>query len=77
GVIEQPLALMFNDLGIVIGLTHVLIPFAVISILASLLAIESNLEEASGVLGASGFQTFRHIVLPLSLPGAFTALMVI
>ncbi|QCI63968.1 ABC transporter permease [Phreatobacter stygius] len=77
GVIDQPLALMFNDLGIIIGLTHVLIPFAVISILSSLLAIEANLEEASGVLGAGGYQTFRYIVLPLSLPGAFTALMVI
>lgn len=76
GIIQQPLALMFNDLGIVIGLTHVLIPFAVISILSSLLAIESNLEEASGVLGANRFQTFRRIVLPLSLPGAFTALIV-
>jgi putative spermidine/putrescine transport system permease protein len=77
GLIDAPLSLMFNDLGIVIGLTHVLIPFAVISILSSLLAIEGNLEEASGVLGAGGFQTFRYIVLPLSLPGAFTALMVI
>lgn len=77
GIIEQPLPLMFNDLGIVVGLTHVLIPFAVLSILSSLLAIQSNLEEASGVLGASGWQTFRLIVLPLSLPGAFTALIVI
>lgn len=77
GVIEAPLQLMFNDLGIIIGLTHVLIPFAVISILSSLLDIEGNLEEASGVLGAAALQTFRYIVLPLSLPGAFTALMVI
>lgn len=77
GIIASPVKLMFNDLGIIIGLTHVLVPFAVISILASLLEIESNLEEASGILGASAFQTFRHIIWPLSLPGAFTALMVI
>jgi len=77
GLVDAPLKLMFNDLGIIIGLTHVLVPFAVISILASLLEIESNLEEASGVLGASPLQTFLHIVWPLSLPGAFTALMVI
>lgn len=77
GVIDTPLKLMFNDTGIIIGLTHVLIPFAVISILASLLSIEDNLEEASRVLGAGRWQTFRTIVLPLSLPGVFTSLMVI
>ncbi|KEJ97531.1 ABC transporter permease [Pseudosulfitobacter pseudonitzschiae] len=77
GVIDEPVKLMFNDTGIIIGLTHVLVPFAVISILSSLLSIEENLEEASRVLGASGFQTFRNIVLPLSLPGVFTALMVL
>lgn len=77
GIIDTPLKLMFNDTGIVIGLTHVLIPFAVISILASLLSIEENLEEASRVLGASRLQTFRTIVLPLSLPGVFTSLIVI
>lgn len=77
GVIDTPLKLMFNDTGIIIGLTHVLIPFAVISILASLLSIEENLEEASRVLGAGRWQTFRTIVLPLSLPGVFTSLIVI
>ena len=77
GVIDTPLKLMFNDTGIIIGLTHVLIPFAVISILASLLSIEENLEEASRVLGAGRWQTFRTIVFPLSLPGVFTSLMVI
>lgn len=77
GVLDEPLPLMFNDFGIILGLTHVLMPFAVISILSSLLAIESNLEEASNVLGATGWQTFRCVVLPLSLPGAFTALMVV
>ncbi|RYF61804.1 MAG: ABC transporter permease [Comamonadaceae bacterium] len=77
GLIDDPLPLMFNDFGIIVGLTHVLMPFAVISILSSLLAIESNLEEASNALGASAFQTFRHVVLPLSLPGVFTALMVV
>ncbi|MEC7258578.1 MAG: ABC transporter permease [Pseudomonadota bacterium] len=77
GVIDTPLKLMFNDTGIIIGLTHVLIPFAVVSTLASLLSIEENLEEASRVLGASRWQTFRTIVLPLSLPGVFTSLMVI
>ena len=77
GVIDDPLPLMFNDFGIIVGLTHVLMPFAVISILSSLLSIEANLEEASSVLGASTLHTFRYVILPLSLPGAFTALLVV
>jgi ABC-type spermidine/putrescine transport system permease subunit I len=77
GVIDAPLPLMFNDFGIILGLTHVLMPFAVISILSSLLAIEQNMQEASNALGATGFQTFRKVVFPLSLPGTFTALMVV
>lgn len=77
GLIETPVKLMFNDVGLIIGLVHVLMPFAVISILSSLLTIEDNLEEASRVMGASPWQTMTRIVLPLSLPGAFTALIVI
>lgn len=77
GLLDQPVRLMFNDTGLVIGLVHVLMPFAVISILSSLLTIEDNLEEASRVLGARPWQTLTRIVLPLSLPGAFTALIVI
>jgi len=54
------LPLMFNDFGIIVGLTHVLMPFAVISILSSLFAIESNLEEASNALGACGGRCARR-----------------
>ncbi len=77
GLIDVPLKLMFNDLGVVIGLTHVLIPFAVISTLSALLQIDPNLEEASRVLGGNRWETFRRIVLPLSLPGVFTGIIVI
>lgn len=77
GLIDAPLKLMFNDLGVVIGLTHVLVPFAVISTLSALLQIDPNLEEASRVLGGNRFQTFRRVVLPLSFPGVFTSIIVI
>lgn len=77
GLIDAPLKLMFNDTGVVIGLTHVLMPFAVISTLSSLLQINPNLEEASRSLGGSAWATFRRIVLPLSMPGMFTGIIVI
>ena len=76
GAIQSPLPLIFNDLGVVIGLTHVLMPFAVIATLSVLLQIDNRLEEASESLGASGFDTWRRVVLPLSLPGIFTGISI-
>lgn len=76
GVIESPLPLIFNDLGVVIGLTHVLMPFSVIATLAVLLQIDERLEEASESLGAGGFETWRRVLLPLSLPGVFTGISI-
>ena len=76
GVIQSPVPLIFNDLGVVIGLTHVLMPFAVIATLSVLLQIDNRLEEASESLGAGGFETWRRVVLPLSLPGVFTGLSI-
>lgn len=74
GVIQSPLPLIFNDLGVVIGLTHVLMPFSVIATLAVLLQVDGRLEEASESLGAGGFETWRRVLLPLSLPGVFTGI---
>ena len=54
-------------------LTALLIPFAVLPIFLSLERIPRNLLEASADLGASDLQTFRRVILPLSLPGTITA----
>lgn len=76
GVIQSPLPLIFNDLGVVIGLTHVLMPFSVIATLSVLLQIDSRLEEASESLGAGALETWRRVILPLSLPGVFTGISI-
>ncbi len=74
GLVASPLPLMFNDLGVFIGLTHVLMPFAVIAILSALLQIDPRLEEASQSLGATGTDTLRRVLLPLSAPGIFVGI---
>lgn len=74
GLVDAPVRLMFNDLGILIGLTHVLLPFAVIAILASMLQIDPKLEEASESLGARPGRTLWRVVLPLSAPGIFVGI---
>jgi spermidine/putrescine transport system permease protein len=54
---------------VVLTLTHIYTPFAFLPIYASLEGIPRHLVEASHDLGASPFQTFWRVVLPLSIPG--------
>ncbi|MFZ4531895.1 MAG: ABC transporter permease [Alsobacter sp.] len=68
-LITQPLQLMFNDIGIVVGLVHVVLPFMVLSVLAALERIEPVLTEAAATLGASPARVLWHVILPLALPG--------
>jgi putative spermidine/putrescine transport system permease protein len=72
GLTEDPLPLMNNTLGVVIGLTHIFLPFMVISLLNVLQSIDPRVEAAARSLGASAFRTFLRVTLPLSLPGIIT-----
>lgn len=69
GLIDQPLALIPSTTAITIGLAHALLPYGVLTIIASLNGLNPNLERAAMSLGANRFRTFLHITLPLSLPG--------
>ncbi len=69
GLVDRPLQLLFKPQGVVIALTEVLLPFMVLSIMPVLQCIDPHMEEASQSLGAGPVQTFRRVVLPLSLPG--------
>jgi ABC-type spermidine/putrescine transport system permease subunit I len=73
GISDQPLSLLFNHTAVLIGMVHVLLPYAVLPIYAALVRIDPGLLRASEGLGASGFTTFRRVLLPLSLSGIATA----
>jgi ABC-type spermidine/putrescine transport system permease subunit I len=73
GVIGTPLALLFNNTGVIIGMVHVLLPYAVLPIYASLVRIDPALLRASEGLGASWLTTLGHVLLPLSAQGIATA----
>lgn len=68
-IIDRPMRLLGTELGILIGLVYILLPFAVMSIGTALSRIDRSLEHASHDLGASPARTFFHVTLPLSLPG--------
>lgn len=72
GLTVEPIQLIYNSFGVVIGLVHIFIPFMVIAILSVLLVMDPALEEAGGSLGATPFQTFRRVTWPLSIRGVIS-----
>lgn len=73
GLADQPLALVFNLTGVMTGMVHVLLPYAVLPIYSAVSRIDPGLIRASEGLGASAARTFLRILLPLSLRGVATA----
>jgi putative spermidine/putrescine transport system permease protein len=69
GLVSQPIPLISNFTGVVIGLVHALLPFMILTLTTVIQRIEPDLEEAAASLGAGPIQTFAQVMLPLSLPG--------
>ena len=69
GIIDSPLRLLFDETGVLIVLAQVQMPLMVLPVLTSLQRIDPNLTDASAVLGAGQWRTFRRVILPLSVPG--------
>jgi len=61
--------LMYNQVGVWIGLIHIYMPFMVISLMNALSDIDPELEKASRSLGGTVWTTFWRVTWPLSLPG--------
>ncbi len=76
-VIEEPLSLMYNTLGIIIGMVYTLLPFMILPLYSSVSTIDKSLLEASSDLGANKWKIFKNIIFPETIPGLFNgALMV-
>ena len=72
-----PLPLLFNRMGVVIAMTHVLLPFMVLPIFSVLIGIPGNLMPAAQSLGASKLRAFWHVLLPLSLRGVASGALLV
>lgn len=62
-------SLAVSNLGIFLVFLYVWLPYMILPIQAALERVPDSLIEASGDLGARGWQTFRHVIFPLTLPG--------
>ena len=69
GLTDAPLPLLYNKGGVLIGMTYVLLPYMVLTVYSVMRGIDSAFVRAAHSLGASGWQAFRKVFLPLSLPG--------
>ncbi|MCU4182488.1 ABC transporter permease [Bosea sp. BH3] len=77
GLITTPLEFMFTETGVVIALTHVLIPFMILSVWASLQRLDPQVENAAASLGAGFFTIWRRVILPQVVPGILSGAIIV
>ncbi|MBS0537667.1 MAG: ABC transporter permease [Proteobacteria bacterium] len=77
GVISDPLPLLNNFNGVLIGMVHVLLPYMVLPIYGAVRRVDPALVSAAQGLGASNARIFRRVYLPLTLPGIFAGAVIV
>lgn len=77
GLIGQPLDLLFNEFAVVVGLIYGYLPFAILPMYASIEKFDHSLMEAASDLGAPPRRAFWRVMLPMTLPGVFAALVLV
>jgi putative spermidine/putrescine transport system permease protein len=73
GIVDEPVALVRNETGVLIAMVHVMVPYAVLTLYANMRGIDVGLVSAARSLGASRFQAFRLVFFPLTAPGLIGA----
>lgn len=77
GLVGQPLEFMFTETGVVIALVHVLIPFMILAVWASLQRLDPQIENAALSLGASRLTIWRRVILPQIVPGILSGSIIV
>ena len=77
GAIDSPLRLMHNFTGTTIGMVHIMLPFMILPLYASMRAISRDYMKAAANLGASPVQAFWQVFVPLSLPGLAAGIVIV
>jgi putative spermidine/putrescine transport system permease protein len=77
GLLSRPIRLIKTETAIVIGETHLLMPYMVLSLLAVIQRVDPNLAAAAASLGARPHEVFWRVLLPLTLPGLVTGTLLV
>lgn len=77
GITDEPVELLYTEFAVIFGLVYVLLPFMVLPLVSSFDKLDHHLIEAAHDLGASFWQRFRHIILPLTTPGIVAGCLIV
>ena len=77
GLVDEPLQLAHNLTGSIIGMVHIMLPFMVLPLYASMKAIDQDAVRAAVGLGATPTRAFRDVFFPMSLPGLFAGVVLV
>lgn len=77
GVIDEPLEIIRTETAVIIGMTHVLLPFMVLPTYLAMRRIDPDFDHAARNLGAGAFTSFRRVFFPMSLAGALAGTMLV
>lgn len=77
GLISQPLELVRNAFGVVVGMVHYMLPFAILPLYAAMSGIDMRIISAARSLGATSTRAFWRIFFPMSLPGLYSAFVIV
>ena len=73
GIVRAPLELLYNTFSVLIAMVQILLPLTIVILFGAMLRIDRTLVAAAKIHGASGWQAFRTVFFPLSLPGVYGA----
>jgi putative spermidine/putrescine transport system permease protein len=77
GIVSEPLQLIYNRVGVLVGMVQILLPFMIFPLYSVMSRIDPTLSPAAGTLGAPPATAFRRVYLPLTLPGVMTGSMLV
>ncbi|MEO8278767.1 MAG: ABC transporter permease [Ideonella sp.] len=77
GLIDEPLALLYTQTGVLIGMVYVLLPYMVLTLFATMKAIDPSLMRAARGLGAGAFYAFTRVYFPLSIHGVISGSLIV
>ena len=77
GIIDEPIQLAHNSTGSIIGMVHIMLPFLILPLYATMRGIDTDLVRAALGLGSTPRKAFWHVFFPMSLPGLFAGIVLV
>ena len=77
GFVDKPVAFLYHETTVLLGMATILIPYSIVNITNTLITIDPALKEAGAIHGASPWRVFISVTLPLSRPGILSAMLIV